>query len=402
MFFEEGEIQLKRKFALIVFIIAALGITTLFTPEIEAKSERQKWLDELERIKREESQTNKAMNDAEKKITSIKMDIKKATAEINSLDQQIEETEGLIVEKEEEISITEGLAEEASQLLDEAIARVAERDELLKVRVRALYETGEVSYIEALLDSESIGDFLSRMDMMEKVVNSDKQILADNIADKEEIESRKLQLDAFLEQLRGDYAVLFAMKEDLQRKYKEKTVFIASLEVEEEEWIKEEERLDAELAQLAKEKAKVNLEIKKTEYSGGAFTWPVPDSYKITSNYGYRTHPVTGKKQSFHSGTDIGAPQGTTIVAGAAGEVILAKKDYGTYGNTIMIDHGGIVTLYAHIRHGGILVKEGDQVKRGQKIAEVGSTGRSTGPHLHFSVLKNGEYLDPMKYLKSK
>lgn len=387
---------------LIVFIIATLSVSTLFTPEIAAKSERQKLLEQLEQIKRTESQANKAMKEAEQKINKIKMDMKKATAEINSLDRQIEETEGKITAKEEEIAITEAEAEEAAQQLDEAIARVEARDELLKVRVRALYETGDVSYLEALLDSKSIGDFLSRMDMMEKVVNSDKQILADNIADKEEIEARKLELDAFLAQLQADYAVLYAMKEDLQRQYKEKTVFIASLELSEEEWQKEEERLAAELAQLAKEKARVNLEIKKTEYSGGAFTWPVPDSYKITSNYGYRTHPVTGQKQSFHSGTDIGAPQGTTIVAAADGDVILAKKDYGTYGNTIMIDHGGIVTLYAHIRHGGILVKEGDTVKRGQKIAEVGSTGRSTGPHLHFSVLKNGEYLDPMKYLKSK
>ena len=134
---------------------------------------------------------------------------------------------------------------------------------------------------------------------------------------------------------------------------------------------------------------------KNSPYVGGEFTWPCPASRYISSSFGNRLHP-TLKVWKFHTGVDIGCAAGKDIVAAASGRVIMSQW-YGGYGNCVMIDHGGgIVTLYGHASK--LLVSTGATVKRGQTIALVGSTGRSTGPHLHFEVRKDGEYIDPMSY----
>jgi murein DD-endopeptidase MepM/ murein hydrolase activator NlpD len=133
---------------------------------------------------------------------------------------------------------------------------------------------------------------------------------------------------------------------------------------------------------------------------GGKLSWPLPKKYPITSNFGSRVDPITGKSGENHKGLDIGAPSGTSILAAESGTVIIAEYWNG-YGNTVVLDHGnGLWTLYPHIRMNGIKVKKGDTVKRDQVIAEVGSTGRSTGPHLHFEVRVNGIAVNPAPYLK--
>lgn len=122
-------------------------------------------------------------------------------------------------------------------------------------------------------------------------------------------------------------------------------------------------------------------------------------SARISSNFGRRTHPVTGEVGKMHTGVDFAVGQGTTVHAAEAGTVILAEW-YGGYGNAVIVDHGGgMWTLYGHLRTGGTAVKVGDHVSRGEKLAESGSTGQSTGPHLHFEVRINGSTVDPMPYL---
>lgn len=136
------------------------------------------------------------------------------------------------------------------------------------------------------------------------------------------------------------------------------------------------------------------------EYSGGDGPYLRPVGYaRISSPFGYRTHPVTHEVGKLHTGVDFAVPQGTSIHAADSGTVIVAEW-YSGYGYCVIIDHGGGVwTLYGHIREGGIKVSQGQRVERGQKIAESGSTGRSTGPHLHFEVRINGTPVNPMPYL---
>lgn len=141
----------------------------------------------------------------------------------------------------------------------------------------------------------------------------------------------------------------------------------------------------------------VKLQRNTGPYSGGQMEWPAPGYYRITSYFGYRIHPIL-KTKKLHTGIDVGVPTGGDIVSAAAG-VVIYSGSLGGYGNTIMVDHGGsIVTLYAH--NSRLIVKENDLVKRGDVVAKAGSTGMSTGPHLHFEVRKNGVYQDPMTWLK--
>ncbi len=160
----------------------------------------------------------------------------------------------------------------------------------------------------------------------------------------------------------------------------------------EEENEKEEKKLQAEIKKMLEELAKQN-----SVYVGGTFTWPCPGYYNITSEFGMRFHP-TLKVNKLHTGMDIGAPRGAKVVAANAGTVIRATTN-ASYGNYVMIDHGGgYTTLYAHMSV--LSVSKGDKVTKGQQVGKVGSTGYSTGNHLHFEVLVGGEWVNPMNYFK--
>lgn len=391
---------MKQRVYLILFIIVALGLTSFYFPNhLKAESELDKINQKLKELDKAYKETLSTANKLQEDIKQIEKDRKLLMSEITYYESKLNELAEAIDKKEEEIESTKKRLLEIGTLLDEAIQRVEERDKLLKTRVRAMYETGDISYLEVLLDSSSIGDFLTRLDMVQKIVESDKSILEENIRDKEEIEANKREVEALEAQLLAQLDELTNRRLEYQKMMKERSIRVAALNQQEDEKQRLIEEANEGLAQIAKQKAKL-LET-KNRLSGGRLLWPLPDSTRITDTFGPRIHPVTGKK-STHTGIDIGAPTGTDIVAAESGVVILAAY-YGAYGNTVMIDHGGgIVTMYGHIRNGGIKVKEGQEVKRGQKIAEVGSTGLSTGPHLHFSVINDGEYKDPMKYLKSK
>jgi murein DD-endopeptidase MepM/ murein hydrolase activator NlpD len=388
----------KKRLTIILSIVALLGLTWFANGVLNAESNEAALKKRMEELRNQSKLTKKRLEEANSNLKQNKKSQDKLRSQINYLDLQVSELQKEIDQLDSEIADTEKKLTEEGVRLDEAIKRVEERDKLLKTRVRAMYENGDVTYLEVLLDSDSIGDFLSRKEMMEKIVDSDKAILEQNIKDKEEIAARKAEIEKLLAALEDKYEKANEMKEQLEAAMKEKSVAVAALEQEEEAIVREKERLDEELKKFAAEISKIDRELSKLKWNGGKLAWPVPDSHNITSRFGTRVHPIK-KTRHTHSGIDISAKQGTDIIAAESGKVILAST-YGGYGNTVMISHGGgLVTLYAHIRHGGIKVKEGQEVKRGQKIAEVGSTGLSTGPHLHFSVLVDGKYVDPMKYL---
>jgi murein DD-endopeptidase MepM/ murein hydrolase activator NlpD len=306
------------------------------------------------------------------------------------------------VEAKEEEVLQTGLE------LEKAEERVAKRDELLQSRMRLMYTNGFVSYMDVLLSATSFTDFIDRFDALQSILSQDRDILEEHKKDQELVELKKVEVEKALAEHKELYAKLELYQTHLVKKEEEKERMIASYnndikqldsELEQLEDIsKEQEEL---LIALAAKVSKLNAEKNRIQnpYSGGKLGMPIKDSYRVTSNFGTRIHPITGKRHT-HTGIDFAAPQGTDIYAAEDGVVIVAQSWSG-YGNCIIIDHGnGLWTLYGHIRNGGIKVDKGETVKKGQKIAEVGSTGNSTGPHLHFEVRKNETPVNPSSYLK--
>lgn len=219
-----------------------------------------------------------------------------------------------------------------------------------------------------------------------KDLNKEKEALIAEMTDKE-IEKETYINDVLT--LADDIETKIEQQQDIRLNEKEE---LGRQRIEEEERVREERRKasDSDGSMTA------SINIENIE-GNGEYLWPVPSSKRITSEFGYRTHPISGE-HSFHSGLDIGASQGDDIVAVDHGSIVLARYQ-GGYGNTVVIDHGdGLRTLYAHMRHGGIH-QEGQEVNRGEKIGEIGSTGNSTGPHLHIEFLEDGVPQDPGLYL---
>lgn len=325
----------------------------------------------------------------------------KLMAEISALAKEMEKTEGEIRVAEEQLKITE-------QELEDAIKQVEKQDELMQKRTRLMYSNGVVSYLDVLLSANSFSDFLDRFDSLQLILKSDRDIL-DSYKDAQQVvEDKKAEVETQLASLEELYTEQEKEEKELLAKEDEKEKLIAQLHEKYEELeeihaelseISEEE--ERNLVKIASELSKLYAEKKRISnpYSGGKLGMPIGSGHRVTSNFGVRIHPISGVKKA-HNGIDFGAPSGTSIFAAESGNVIVAKYTSG-YGNTVIIDHGnGLWTLYGHIKNGGILVSEGDQVKRGDKIALVGSTGNSTGPHLHFEVRKNEVPVNPSNYLK--
>lgn len=395
--------KLKLKRWIGVMLVIALAVV-VFQPAgvntVEAASLSQIKKD-LAAAKREIAEAEKRAADAEthkkevsSKIKSTESDIKKIMSELDNVVISMTKTQTKIDETEAQLL-------QAGQDLEDAEARIVERDELLQSRMRLMYTNGFVSYIEVLLSSTSFSDFLDRFDALQAILSQDREILEEHKKDKELVVQKKQEIEKSLVEVKEMYTELEEKKSYLVKAEAEKERMILSYndEIEQLEEISEEQ--EKLLIALAAKVAKLNAEQKRIEnpYSGGKLAVPLKDKYRISSEFGTRIHPITGKKHT-HTGLDMAAPQGTPIYAAASGVVIVAQTWSG-YGNTVIIDHGnGLWTLYGHIRNGGILVEKGDTVKVGEKIAEVGSTGNSTGPHLHFEVRKNEVAVNPASYLK--
>ncbi len=347
------------------------------------------------------SDDNAKLSDVNKQIESIQAKIDENTVKNKGLAERIGDLDKSI-----------GLIEEAMRLLDqdmentlkdikqkeeelaEAESNIEGKTEVMNSRLRVMYKNKEIGYIEVLLASENFSDLITRLDMVKKIFTHDVNLLKYMEEQKELIFIRKQELEA--NRLR-----LVNSKEEKKSKAKSLQVNRGKLERDKEALVKntaELEKSENELIDLAK---KIEDEIRRKQsdaaYVGGIMTWPAPGYTRITSPFGYRIHPIL-KTRKLHTGIDIGVPANSTIVAAQSGTVIASGYN-GGYGKIVMIDHGGgIVTLYAH--NNTLLVREGDKVDKGQSISKSGSTGLSTGPHLHFEVRENGKYVNPIPWVK--
>ena len=285
-----------------------------------------------------------------------------------------------------EKSIGEGEAqlEVLKEELAAAEAKVETQNENLNARLRNMYKSGSVGFLDVLLDSGSFSEFLTNLDLVEKIYSSDQTVLKELEAAYDEVETKKTEVETLQAELKEQKAQVDKQKAE-----------IAASNEETEKMLKE---LEAESQRMTQYIINNGSSSSNSVYTGGQMGWPVPSSSNITSNFGWRKDPVTGSFSRLHAGIDIGCGYGVAIVAANPGTVIQAGWN-GGYGYSVTIDHGGgITTLYGH--NSSVLVSRGQSVSRGQQIARAGSTGNSTGNHCHFEVRINGNPVDPLPYLR--
>lgn len=391
----------KVKWLLAIVVVAALVLNWQLPEKGQATSSEleqiNKQIKELQAQKRAAEQNAKQARLKQQEIESNKAEVKNS---INWINSQIEATGKKVTELKTQIAENELKLADAEAKMAEAEERLTERDAKLRSRLRLMYTNGNVSYMEVLFNSTSFADFLDRYNSLQSLVGQDKELLEANKRDLALIQQHKAEMETLLANLTNDYETLQAQEQYLRDQERERQVQIASLnqEAEEIEGVREEEEQAA--VQLAKLEAQLIAKKNRLEsnYKGGALGYPLPKVFTITSRFGSRVDPITGKRGAQHNGMDFGAPTGTDILSAESGTVITAGWVNG-YGNTVVVSHGDIWTWYAH--QSRISVSVGDVVKKGQKVGEVGSTGRSTGPHLHFGVYssKSDKWLDPAKYL---
>ncbi|WP_314001014.1 peptidoglycan DD-metalloendopeptidase family protein [uncultured Paenibacillus sp.] len=373
----------------------------------------------LDKVRSEMSRLKQDMNDVENNLKKVDLDkrnvaqAKTATAEsINLINEQIDSVNAEMQAVTDNITASENELLAAGQALEDTEARIESRDELLQSRMRLMYTNGFVSYMDVLFNASSFSDFLDRFDLLQSILSQDKDILGQFQADKLMIDEKKRQVERQLADIRQLYNKKEKYYNSLKQKEQEKEVMILQYNAQIEQLDDRSEDLETisaeqkaqmlELAKKEKEEMEKRRKKKNVVYynTGGKLALPLKDAYRLTSPFGPRVNPITGRKGSMHTGWDMAAPLGTPIYAAEAGTVILAQRWSG-YGNAVIIDHGnGMWTLYAHIREGGIMVEKGQTVKRGEKIAEVGSTGNSTGNHVHFEVRLNDKAVSPASYVK--
>lgn len=389
---------MRRK---LLLLMAMLMVTVPITQPYEgqALSEIEKIDQELKALKNEMERAAHNQRYADKTVEEI-TGKKKATAEdIVKILAQIDDMQTKLNENELEIATAENELFETTQELEDANKQLNNRKELMDTRVRMAYTTGAVSYLDVLLSSSSFTDFLGRYDAVESIVTQDRDIADQKQKYSEEVTAKKAQKEKEKKDLELLYAKRAKKMADMVQKERDKEVMMSNYDkqIEESEEISEEAA--NQLTELAKKASA--LEAKKNRiknyYKGGKLGMPLKSDYRLSSPFGFRIHPITGKKK-LHAGMDMAAPKGTPVYAAETGVVTVAQSWHG-YGNCIVIDHGGgLWTLYGHLSV--IQVKQGETVKRGEKIGLVGSTGQSTGNHLHFEVRKNAEPVNPAPYLK--
>ncbi len=367
--------------ALIFGIVASLAVELVYAETAQQKINQQQ-------VKK---------NEAQEKLNSNKQKRAKTLAEMEKFEKEAGEIQTQIDAIDKKIAETDKSLAEQQAKLDVAAARAEEKYDLFKERFRVMCEQGDVSYIEMLLSAKSFSDFVDKTEIVKEISEYDKKIFDEMEAVRLEIEKARDEIANLKKSQEESKNDLSTQKQALQKKQQEQQAYMRELESDAAAYQKVIDAADAAMESLRRQiSGSLSSSSGGKQYVGGEFAWPTPSCHYITSHFSpRRKNPVSGVWKR-HTGTDIGAAYGASIVAANSGTVTLAGWNSG-YGNCVIIDHGGgRATLYAHMS--SYSVSSGQYVQRGQQIGRVGSTGNSTGPHLHFEVLINGAAVDPMQY----
>lgn len=361
------------------------------------------------------------IDENEEKINSIDNEVDSVLTEIEQLDSEIMANEEEIETLNAELTSLNNEIDTLETKIEEEQAKYDEQYDTLCKRLVAQYKMGNTSYLDVLLNSKSLSDFISKYYIIGKIADYDTKLLEQIDEQKTAIENSKSELETKQSELSEKQAQLKTEELRLSNAKANKNKYVSQLTDEQKALQEQIDKYNEEMQAVEKEFQELARQAASSSsssgggyvYTGGELQWPCPNYSRISSYFGGRSSPGGGVGSRNHKGIDLAASHGTAIIAAEGGTVIKVSNtcshDYGKtpstrcgcgggYGNYLMISHGnGLVTLYAHCA--SISVSVGQTVSRGQQIATVGSTGYSTGNHLHFGVLLNGTYVNPMSYL---
>lgn len=413
---------------LIVALLISLPLPTYASTISEQKDKLHNVKDKLQETNQKLNNNRKTQKTLEQQLEQVEQELQEKEKELSKIEQELTEKQTLLSKVTNELNLAEEELEKAKddleharQELEKAIQDTKDHEDLMADRLRAMYMNKNTSYLELLFESKSLNDFFAKVDMIKKMVTYDNQVYEELQSCRDQIEDKKDDCEekaSNIEQKRNDIRLKKIELEDQTQKINGVKVRVSrqkeSIKVSQEEknrlkkeLEKEEARLARELDELERLSKEIEKKIKeltansKLVYLGGVMAWPVPYTTRVTSEYGLRLHPIY-KVYKWHTGIDIAVQgiAGQPAVAAADGVVIVAEhQDRSGYGKYVIIDHGsGIATLYAHAS--SVLVTAGQKVTKGTPVIRIGTTGASTGEHLHFEVRKNGQHTNPWPYLK--
>ncbi|MFY9280111.1 MAG: peptidoglycan DD-metalloendopeptidase family protein [Caldicoprobacterales bacterium] len=418
--------------------------------------------DEIDKHRQEAEEINQDITKTRELLDQVKDEQATLAQQLEAIENDIKEKEEELVQVENKLENTLALLEDTREELRKAENEARRFKALMADRLCAMYMTEGTSYLELLFGARNLNDFLDRLEMVKFMITYDNQVFDKMMELQNAIKEKEEELAIQEETIRQTKTQIVEQKEKIEDKKQERLKLMAQLKEQEQEYIKdlevleqaskeiektiqrllheqeikrqqeEQRRKEEEQRRQEEEKRKQEEQNKESgseqsqgdnsqssgqedqnrgsndkqdsnqsggsQNTGSTLTWPVPGYYTITSRYGNRWHPVYNR-YDFHTGIDIsGSGVNEKSVVAAADGVVILSEYYGGYGNTVVIDHGGgMTTLYAHGSE--LLVSVGQKVSRGQAIMKVGSTGVSTGPHLHFEVRINGSHTNPLPYL---
>ncbi len=375
---------------IIFFSIYSVSNAADLNEEQETEESENKTLQEQQDELQEQIQTE------EEELAELQKELTSNLLQLQELDAKIEEAKEEIEKLNEQINELEIEVNKIEVELETATEQYEKQKELYDARLGAMYESGEMKYLDILLQSQDILDFVSNYTLLQEMAEYDAIVLEEIATLKNEIEIEKAKLDKQTEQLGELKSNQTVSTNILENTIDIREMYISKLSEEEQQIQSDIDLYKAQFEAINNEILNLAAGSISPEYIGGLLEWPVPGYTRITSYYGMRDHPVTGVYK-LHTGVDIGAPTGANFIAANGG--IVTKAEYNSaYGNMVIIDHGGgVSTLYAHGAE--IVVSVGQVVERGDLILRVGSTGYSTGPHAHFEVRINGVTVDPLPYI---